>query len=183
MALSVQAICGNEEGGVSGGVGGVAILEVARRRFSTVVSKKSAICWSLVSSGVRMPRSQGDHCCGETFLPMQWENASAHFLPPPRPGKFFTRSARMLAAIVLRSSSSILPIDSPFSVWPPIKKRRQSVREAHQLLTGLLTPQHRTPPKRIWRVRKSRCHWSLSGRSCQDSWALDLRHILNLNVI
>ncbi len=70
MLLSVQVTWGNEEGGVSGGVDGVAVLEVSRRRFSTVVSKKSAICWSLDSSGVPMPRSQGDHCCGETFLPM-----------------------------------------------------------------------------------------------------------------
>lgn len=70
IALSVQATWGNDEDEESGGVGGVAVLEVLRRRFSTVVSKKSAICWSRLSSGVLIPRSQGDHCCGETFLPM-----------------------------------------------------------------------------------------------------------------
>jgi len=80
------------------------------RRSSTVTPKNSAICWSRISSGVRLPVSQGDHCCGDTFFSIYSENPAAQFLPPPRPGYFFILHARIFRAIVARSSSGIFPM-------------------------------------------------------------------------
>ncbi len=74
------------------------------RRYSTVTPKSVAICSRRVSSGIRLPRSHGDHCCGDT------PNALAHFVQPPWPGNFFIRQARILAAMVSRRVLGIFPI-------------------------------------------------------------------------
>ena len=70
---------------------------LSRRIHSTVTPKKSAICDNRVSSGVRLPRSHGDHCCGDT------PNASAHFFSPPRPGNFFCLHSSIFRAMISRS--------------------------------------------------------------------------------
>ncbi len=114
ISLSAQEMARRDGSGERGSSAGEALVsgvlqpnELSRRICSTVTPKKSASCRKRLSSGVRLPFSQGDHCWGET------PKAAAHCCPPPRPGNFFTRSARMFAAMIFRRSSGILPIDSP----------------------------------------------------------------------
>lgn len=114
------------------------------RIYSTVLSKNTAISLNRISSGVRLPFSHGDHCCGDT------SNSSAHFFEPPRPGYFFILQSRIFHAIISRNSSGILPmllnLSSDFAVLSSQEKERERrlVARRRSTTTHADTTDHRS---------------------------------------